>query len=342
MRTACEYNEVLRLPQPDSLGASAPRFEALRNSSENQKTLHKILQYYYIDSLTQREVADKLSIPRIKVVRYLNYAREQGLIEIKLNIPVKDTLELESRVEKKYSMRECRIATSYSTEAETCRAMGTELSDLLQRILKKDMYVGVSWSQTFRNTVEYINPEKKTHVNVVPVIGGLELEGANTNSNIIAHIFAEKFGGINYTINIPAVLDSAESREILEHESHTRKIKDLAKKIDVVITGIGDISGDSTALRSGYFTPEEIGYLNSMRIHGIVNLNFIGENGEEITTEIDGRIVKIFPLASFKQCPAVVGVAFGKAKVAPLKAALRGGIINYLITDEDTAKALIA
>lgn len=307
----------------------------------DDKTLHKILKYYYIDSLTQREIAEKLNISRIKVIRYLNYAKEHGLIEIKLNIPLKDSFELESAIEKSYSLKECRIVPSFNNDNDFYRYAGVELSDVLRRVLKKNVYVGISWSQTFRNTLEYTDIGKKIFVNVVPIIGGLELDGAVTNSNIIAHIFAERIGGANFTINIPAVFDSKEAKDIIEEESHTKKIKELAEKIEVVMTGIGDIGVDSTALRSGYFTSEEIIYLNSLRIHGIINLNFIDENGQEVKTDIDNRIVKILPLKKFVEIENVVGIAFGENKVTPIKAALKGRIIKSLITDEKTAKALL-
>jgi DNA-binding transcriptional regulator LsrR (DeoR family) len=308
---------------------------------DDNKTLHKILKYYYIDNVTQQEIADKLNISRIKVIRYINYAKENGLIEVKLNIPLKDTFELESRVEAAYNLRECRIVHSFSNENEIYKYAGIELADLLKRLLKKDMYVGVSWSQSFRNVIEYTNPVKKMPLNVVPIIGGLELDGTITNSNTIAHIFTEKAGGVNYTINIPAVFDSMEAKDIIENEWHTKKIKELADKIELVITGVGDMSISGTIFKSGYFKLAERNYLDSLKIAAIINLNFIDAKGEEVKTDIDKRIIKIFTLERFKKLDNVIGIAFGENKVNPIKAALNGKILKYLITDEDTAKKLL-
>lgn len=309
---------------------------------ENNKTLHKILKYYYFDDLTQQEIADKLNISRIKVIRFINYAKENRLIEVKLNIPLKDSFDLESKLETKFDLRECRVAPSFSNENETYKYAAVELADLLKRMLKKDMYVGVSWSQTFRNVIEYMDTGKKISINVVPIIGGLELDGATTNSNIIAHIFAEKVGGISYNINLPAVFDSGEAKEIIENERHTKKIKELADKIELVITGVGDMGVSGTAFKSGYFTLAERNYLDSLKIAAIINLSFIDASGEEVKTEIDKRIIKIFTLERFKELNNVIGIVFGDNKVSPLKAALNGKIIKYLITDENTAKALMA
>ena len=305
------------------------------------KTLHKILRYYYIDNITQLEIARRLNISRIKVIRYINYAKDNGLIEVKLNIPPKDSFELETAIERKFALKECRTVPAFNNASDTYKYAGVELSDILKRVLKKDMYIGVSWSRTFRDVLEYVDFNKKIPVKVVPVIGGLELDGAKTNSNIIAHIFAEKIGGVNYTINIPAVFDTGEARNIIENESHTQKIKELADKIEVVITGIGDMGVSGTAFKSGYFTMQERSYLKSFGISAIINLNFIDANGKKVETDIDNRIIKIFPLERFISLEDVIGIAFGDNKVGPLKAVLKGKIIKYLVTDENTAKKLL-
>jgi deoxyribonucleoside regulator len=308
---------------------------------ENNKTLYKILKYYYIDDITQQEIAQKLNISRIKVIRYINHAKEKGLIEVKLNIPLKDSFELESQIEKKYSLHECSIVSTFSNENEISKHASIELAEILRRVLKKDMYLGVSWSQTVKSVLDHLNFSRKIGVNVVPIIGGLELDGYTTNSNVIAHLFAEKLGGTAFSINIPAVFDSKEAKDIMEKERSTKKMHELADKIEVVITGVGNMDVNGTVFKSGYLTMAERKYLESLGIAGIVNLNFIDENGIEVKTDIDDRIVKIFPLEKFKCLHNVIGIAFGQDKIKSLKSALIGGIIDYLITDEDAAKGLI-
>jgi DNA-binding transcriptional regulator LsrR (DeoR family) len=310
-------------------------------NTERNKIIHKILKSYYIDNMTQQEIALKLNISRVKVIRLMDYAKKEGMVEVKLNIPVKDSYELEDKIERKYQIRECSIVSTFNNENEIDRFAGFELSSILGRLLKKDTYLGISWSQTVLNVLEHLEFNKNIDINIVPIIGGLELDGFSTNSNIISHLFAEKIGGQAFSINIPAVLDSREAKEIIEKERHTIKMHELAEKIEVVITGVGNMDVQGTAFRSGYFTLSERNYLNSLGICGIMNLNFIDKDGNGIKTDIDDRIVKIFPLEKFRKCKNVIGVAFGEHKIIPLKAALKGRILDYLITDESTAKGLV-
>ena len=55
---------------------------------KNKKTIYKILRMYYIDNLSQNEIAKRLSISRMKVARFIWSAKEQNLIEIKFNFPI--------------------------------------------------------------------------------------------------------------------------------------------------------------------------------------------------------------------------------------------------------------
>ena len=46
--------------------------------------LSRIAWMYYNDEMTQKEIADRLGLSRIKVLRLLKQAREEGIVEIKI------------------------------------------------------------------------------------------------------------------------------------------------------------------------------------------------------------------------------------------------------------------
>ncbi len=73
---------------------------------------------------------------------------------------------------------------------------------------------------------------------------------------------------------------------------------------------------------------------------GDVCLRFFGENGEPVMSELDARIVGI-PADLLLGVPRRIGVAGGTRKHSAIKAALLGGWVNVLITDSDTAMALV-
>ena len=67
--------------------------------------------------------------------------------------------------------------------------------------------------------------------------------------------------------------------------------------------------------------------------------HFIDKDGKLVDTEVDSRLVSV-PLSTLKELENVIGVAAGKHKVPAIHAALTGGYLDILITDEETAGQL--
>ena len=307
---------------------------------ERKKFLSKIARLYYSERLTQQEIAGRLNISRTKVSRYLDEARKDKIVEIKINLPEEDYSNLEYRIEKSFKIKECIVVPTFDNKEEILKMMAGPLNNLFERILAGGSYLGIGWGSSLKGISDYINVSGKSDIKVVPIIGGLGKIGTGVHTNSVAKNIADRLGSISYMIHSPAVLDSKEIREIVENDSNTREIIKLSEKIDTALVGLSDIGPDSTLIKTGSFSLEEFKYLDSLGVVGDVNLIFINENGKHVPNRIDERIVRISP-DRFKKVKNVIGVAFGRRKLKVILGALRGGLINILFTDEETAENII-
>lgn len=310
------------------------------NNIERKKFLSKIARLYYSERLTQQEIAGRLNISRTKVSRYLDEARKDKIVEIKINLPEEDYSNLEYRIEKSFKIKECIVVPTFENNEEILKMMAGPLNNLFERILAGGSYLGIGWGSSLKGISDYINVSGKSDIKVVPIIGGLGKIGTGVHTNSVAKNIADRLGSISYMIHSPAVLDSKEIREIVENDSNTREIIKLYEKIDTALVGLSDIGPDSTLIKTGSFSLEEFKYLDSLGVVGDVNLIFINENGKHVPNRIDERIVRISP-DRLKKVKNVVGVAFGRRKLKVILGALRGGLINILFTDEETAENII-
>lgn len=304
------------------------------DSIERKKFLSKIARLYYSERLTQQEIAGRLNISRTKVSRYLDEARKDKIVEIKINLPEEDYSNLEYRIEKSFKIKECIVVPTFENKEEILKMMTCPLNNLFERILAGGSYLGIGWGSSLKGISDYINVSGKSDIKVVPIIGGLGKIGTGVHTNSVAKNIADRLGSISYMIHSPAVLDSKEIREIVENDSNTREIIKLYEKIDTALVGLSDIGPDSTLIKTGSFSLEEFKYLDSLRVVGDVNLIFINENGKHVPNRIDERIVRISP-DRLKKVKNVIGVAFGRRKLKVILGALRGGLINILFTDEE-------
>jgi deoxyribonucleoside regulator len=305
-------------------------------SIEKKRILTRIAGLYYIENQTQQKIAERLNISRTKVSRYLDRARKEKIVEIKINLRKDDYSNLENSIEKKFNIRECVIVPTYENIEETLKAMAGSLNDLLVRILENGSSLGIGWGNSLKGISDYIDVSGKSGIKVIPIIGGLGKTGTGVHTNSVARNIADRLGGISYMIHSPAVLDTKEIKEVVEKDSNISQVIKLTESIDTAMVGLSDIGPDSTLIKTGSFSPEEFKYLESLGVVGDVNLIFIDKNGRPVPNKIDERIVRISP-ERLKKVEKVIGVAFGRRKLRVILGALRGGFLNILFTDEETA-----
>lgn len=306
----------------------------------NRKFLYKISRLYYFDNLTQEEISKKLGISRSKVSRFLDKARAEKIVEIKLNYPDENFDETESLIEKRFGIKECIIVPSFDSEEEIFKNMAEALSLLLQRILKNGDYVGINWGNTLKEVIARLYIPRKININVVPMMGGLGRIDTGMQTNLIASNLAERFGGISYQIHFPAFLDSKNLKKMISDDSNVREIFDLSEKINTAVLGMSATSENSTLIRMGIFTIKDMAYLKSLGIVGDINLNWVNSKGNFVPNDIFDRTLNI-PFGKLKKIRNVIGVAFGSHKVKIIKALLSSRLVNIFITDHNTASKLV-
>ncbi len=312
-----------------------------RDNRLDRQLLYKVCQMYYLDKLTQQVIGDRLGISRMKVARLIYEAQEQGFVEIKLNFGSAEHVKLGGDLERRFDIRECAVVPSYENTEQMLREMAIALGEMLDRCLSDGMIVGVSWGTTLEGMAKYLKPKKKHRVTIIPIVGAVGLEGSGSYTNYVTRSFAEKLGGINYTINVPAVVNSKAEKRVMEKVSNTQQISELARRAGVILVGMSDATIGSSLGRTGNFQQEEIDYLQSLGAIGNVNLVFINSDGRHVANRVEERIVRILDPRSQRKVPVRIGIAFGKPKVKVIGSALRGGWISHLVTDEETAKQVL-
>ena len=108
----------------------------------------------------------------------------------------------------------------------------------------------------------------------------------------------------------------------------------------MTVIGIGSMTDEATILKSNILTKNDFLYLQMQGAVGDVLSHFIDRDGNLVNAEIEDRLIST-SLETLRQLKNVIGVAAGRSKVEAIRAALRGGYLDVLITDEDTALRLL-
>jgi len=304
------------------------------------KLVYKVAQLYYVENYMQKDIAEKLNINKVAISRMLAKAKKLKIVDIKIKSLSETFQDLELEIEKKYNLKECIVVSSFEKTKNTFIEIAKYLSEILNRIVKNNSSIGVSWGYSLGVISEHLDLEKKNNIKVIPIIGSLGVIEEGINSNIIARNLSEGFGGISYLINSPAVLENSQLKKAIEKDPNIKQIFELSKNLDVAIVGATNFDSGSSLYKFSSYNKKDFDYLTKMGVVGVVNLSSINNKGEIVHNDVDDRTIAL-PFDKLKNVDNVILVSVGIHKKDVIKAALKSGIIKIFMTDELTAKSVL-
>ena len=305
-----------------------------------KRILIKVANMYYIENMKQSDIAKKLGVERTTISKYLKRAMEQGIVSISI---ANDNYEdLEAAMEKRFGLKEAFIVPkSYDIQAVK-QNMARAGLNLLRRIVANNQVIGIAWGTTIRELTRYAEQEKLPILDAdfVPLDGGPENINSEFHVNTLCYELARAFGARSHYIYAPAITRTVEIRQAIVQDVNYEKISAFWDKLDIGIVGIGAQVKSSNLVWMGDFGREAIESLTKTGAVGEICSIFFDINGNAVKTDFNDRIIAV-GLERLKNLKYSIGMATSREKVPAIMGALRGHIINVLITDEMTAKILL-
>lgn len=309
--------------------------------TEQRKLLYKLAVAYYEDGLTQKQIGRRFGVSRIKVSRLLRQARQQKIVNIHIT-PVDDAnIDLERALCQKYGLDEVvAVPTKNGLAGELYHELGVAAADTLQRSLQNKETVAITWGRTLKAVVNNLPAMTKPDIRVVQALGGINSPDVEINGAELARKLAQVIGARPILLSSPGLVASREIRDALVMDPQISRVIDLAAKADIALVGVGALNSESLARHYNIITPEEYDRLKAKDVIGDIGLRYYNSQGEQVDDELHDRTIGL-DLNQLRKVKRVIGVTGGAEKVESIRAALKGKLINVLITDEITGRALL-
>ncbi|MBN2315577.1 MAG: sugar-binding transcriptional regulator [Sedimentisphaerales bacterium] len=311
------------------------------SDNQDHRLLYKVAKAYYEDNLTQQQIGGRFGLSRVKISRMLSRAKQSRIVQISITPPLSSNVDLERKIESKYGLKEAVIITPTRYETDTVVSeLGLAGAQYLLRCLQGSEVIAISWGNTLLAVVDALPAENLPRVRVVQIIGGLgELE-AKFHGAELTRRMAQTIGARPRLLHAPGIVKKQNVRNALVNDPQVSGTLKLAASADIALVGIGAFHADSTLSNTRILTKTQTQALDKSGATGDIALRFFDENGDKVKTAIDSRIVGL-GIDAIKKIPRVIGVAGGKNKTEVIRAAIRGKLINVLITDEQVAISLL-
>ncbi|WP_439328135.1 transcriptional regulator LsrR [Lonepinella sp. BR2357] len=310
--------------------------EIQAQAMSEEELLARIAWFYYHDNLTQNDIGERLNIPRLKVSRLLEKGRQMGIIKVEIHSAFTGCFELEEALQHHFQLKHIRVLPALESH-DVNERLGNGAAQLLASLLKPQQLLAIGFGETIMQTIKFSNEFiTNNNIKLITLSGGVgpymkgigQLDGSCSVSMIPA----------------PLRASSVEAAKLFKRESCVKDIMLAATGADVAIVGIGATlqKGQATLLRTGYISEQKQQEIRQQGAVGDILGYFMQKDGTLLPNmPLHDELISL-PLSDLTKIPNVIGVAGGEDKVEAILSALQGKYINSLVTEERTARLMLA
>ncbi len=309
------------------------------------RLITKIARMYYEDNMRQSDVAKQLGLSQATVSRLFSRAKEEGIVRITVSTPKGVFVNLEKELMGRYGLRDAIVVDCQNSTDENIiqRDIGAAASYYVETAINNGEIIGISsWSATLLALVNSMRSiRKKKNVQVVEILGSVGNPSAEIHATHITGRFADLVHGQAIYLPAPGVVGTKSTRDVMINDPYIRDAMGLFDRLTMALVGIGSITPSPILKESGnIFSEDELFHLRAKNAVGDLSLRFFDADGNPIESSLNDRVISI-ELDQMKRVDRAIGMAGGTRKLAAIRGAIRGGLINILITDNCTAEQLL-
>jgi deoxyribonucleoside regulator len=311
--------------------------------SDNTRLLAKVATLYYKGQLSQAEVADRLGLSRQSVGRLIQRAHETGVVRIEIQSPLARETELEAALEEKFKLVEAVVVSPAASTDDALRAaIGEGAAEFLQRRLKADDILGVvSGSTTINEVAAHLRPTHVPNLTVVGLTGSMPPRSpVATHAESIVHRYAKALGGKPIMLAAPSFVDNAKIQKALLSDSNIASVLKLGDEANIALFGVGVLSRQSTQYREGLVEYDWLRKVTQQGGVGEASGYAYDIEGRLCSPDLNARTIAL-ELTKMRNKPISAAIAGGAHKLDAIWGVLQGKYCNVLITDDETARALL-
>lgn len=289
---------------------------------------------YYLDGLTQAEIASRLGVSRPTAGRLVARAKANGLVRIEVVVPpdLREDFHAdeERELERRFGLTEAVVAANASRAGAA----------LLMRRLGADDVLGFTWGPEQVGVASALVPGVASCRAVVQLDGAMSTAAYQTGTEIILTRCADTLRAETFRLPAPLYADPA-TVVSMRGDSVISRTLDAGRRADVMLFGVGAVSTSTTLFEGSFLDIGMIDQLVSLGAVGEIGGRFFNAAGEPVHDELQQRAMSV-PLEDIRTCDRTILVSGGEGKYHAILGALRGKLARLLVCDINCARWLLA
>ena len=312
------------------------------NLTRNRASLLlEVARMYWDEGLGQTEIARRTGYSRPTISRMLAEARRVGVVTVTVAHPIERLMALEKRLVDAFGLKTARVSEATpGNGSDVGPDVARTAADLLLESCGPHSVIAVSNGRAVAAVVHH-TPERSWPSSTAVAMLGSVGESFNTEDGPdVCRNLSLRLGGRFRSLTVPLVFDSLALARAVREEDQVATTLELAARSDVALTGVGTVGTSVSPLLRRWMTPEVVRECRKRNVVAHVCGHHLDASGRHVHTALCDRTLCLDP-ERLREIPLVVGVAAGPDKIVAIRAALRGGYLSALVTDEATARAVL-
>ncbi|MEG0505918.1 MAG: sugar-binding domain-containing protein [Longicatena sp.] len=309
-------------------------------SSDKLQLLVSVAKLYYIENMTQNEIANLLGVSRPLISKYLQEAKTLGVVNIEINdLSAGDNSdEISKLICKKYHLK-----TFYIIPASTNKDLNDQMFDDYVASYIFDNYVdnslvGLGWGSVIGTAIAKMNADdykRKLMGKVIPIISNAPISYRNYHTNELVRMLAEKTGLKAEYLYSPVICSNASERDIFMNTEQVKNMFEQYLHLDYAIIQIRNFPSVPDLATEARFEKK----LHEQHATGMLLGYYFDINGQIITSNHDYSIQ--IPVESIKACPNTIAIINARVGVNTAIGALRSGLFDHILISESVVSELM-
>ncbi|WP_117192794.1 sugar-binding transcriptional regulator [Rhizobium terrae] len=308
---------------------------------EHRELMVRAAWLYHVEGLTQQQIAERMNITRRRVNEILSEALETGVVRVSFESPLAESVELEAKLRDRFGLLDAVVVPSPNDPALLHSVMGRGAAGFLGRMIQtqKPASIGVGWGSTLRETIQHMPSLNEPQIKVRSMMGGLT-HGSEINTFEIVRGFAQVLNAQCRYFAAPIYAESPESRDAIISQAVFQHTFRQICEVDVAYLSVGDVSQQSLQVRYGLPHGMNEQILQKAGAVGDLMGRYLDLSGKEIDHPLNRQVLSP-EMEDFRKIGCRIVASGGAHKHRILQAVVRSGLVNVLITDADSARAVL-
>jgi DNA-binding transcriptional regulator LsrR (DeoR family) len=296
---------------------------------------------HFAGGKTQGEVAELLGVQSTKAHRLIARARSEGLIRVFVEGPIAGCIALEQRLKEDYGLTHCEVVPNVDEGELPLRTLGTAGARYIRTLIEQARHrlIGIGHGRTLAAAIDMLPSVDAGATRFVSLLGGLTRRFAASPFDVI-HKLAERTGAESYVMPVPFFANTPKDRRVLEAQYGVSDVIAMAREAELYIAGIGEVTAHSFIASAGMLDREDVDEVMQTGACAEILGHFFDAGGQRLPNTVTDRAMA--PRFEDLKSHRIVALAGGTSKTQAIRAILENGLLFGLITDEATARRLVA